>query len=168
MKTSELIKKLSDYGITVELKRTAIFPGVTYINVNNFDGHTVCRLSSKDTNWFDVSLTGYANTFYKKTKEKVASVISEYLNTPLDERDPKKKYRVRLQGFNQGNHQYLSTDSNPYMGQIFASTWGPCYKQVFTKSELEAIQNRPQFKNVGWFRELIKDGLREFNGDDNE
>lgn len=145
MKTNELIKRLKGLDFTV----------------------------SDEDGFIQIRKDGIAWTYSKDVSSdsvwaKVSSLIAEYYQTPLDERKTEKKYRVRLQGFNQGNHQYLSTDSNPYMGQIFASTWDPCYKQVFTKSELEAIQNRPQFKDVVWFRELIKDGLREFNGDDDE
>lgn len=143
MKTNELIERLKDLGFTVSDEDG-------FIQIRK-DG--IAWTYSKDISSYSVWV-------------KASLLIAEYYQTPLDERKSEKKYRVRLQGFNRGNHQYLSTDNNPYMGQIFASTWNPCYNQVFTKSELEAIQNRPQFKGVIWFRELIKDGLREFNGDD--
>ena len=145
MKTSELIKKLRDLGFTVTEDKG-------HIQVKKYGIEwSYGKNLTPDVDWVKMQL-----------------LLAEYYQTPLDERKSEKKYRVRLQGFNQGNHQYLSTDNNPYMGQIFASTWDLCYKQVFTKSELEAIQNRPQFNGVVWFRELIKNGLREFNGDDNE
>lgn len=145
MTTDELIECLKNAGFKVSENVDQIVAEKSDIKLN------FSKSVSPDSDW-----------------AKAFSLLTSYYQTPLDERESNKKYRVRLQGFNQGNHQYLSTDSNPYMGQIFASTWDPCYKQVFTKSELEAIQNRPQFKGVIWFRELIKDGLREFNGDDND
>lgn len=172
MTTEELVKRLNTNNwlnwVDAELEVNKY--GESYVTIYSPFGSEEIAVPCDATNWLNVHYdwsTG-SDEFTAPMREFISSLISQYLNTPVSKRKTEKKYRVRLQGFNQGNHQYLSTDSNPYMGQIFASTWDPCYKQVFTKSELEAIQNRPQFKGVVWFRELIKDGLREFKGDDND
>lgn len=145
MTTSELIECLENAGFKVSESVEQIVAQKNGINLN------FSKSISPDSDW-----------------AKAFSLLTSYYQTPLDERESKKKYRVRLKGFNQGRHQYLSTDSNPYMGQIFASTWDPCYKQVFTKDELNAIRNRPQFKSIVWFNELIRDGLEEFKRTDND
>lgn len=92
MKTKELINKLNNYGFKARLESTSY---ITYIDIESATGHDVCRLSIKDTSWFDVDLSEYGrNTMAEGDKEFISSVVNDYLATPITEREPEKKYRL--------------------------------------------------------------------------
>lgn len=86
------------------------------------------------------------------------NTLLEYAKTPLEDRENKPKYRVRLRGFNSENgHQYLTAqDDNVRATRFFACAEKPDLKQEFTQDELDIIANRDQFKGVSWLQDLIR------------
>lgn len=86
------------------------------------------------------------------------NTLLEYAKTPLEDREDKPKYRVRLRGFNSDNgHQYLTAKGdNVKATRFFACAEKPGLKQEFTQEELNDITNRNQFKGVGWLQDLIR------------
>lgn len=108
-----------------------------------------------------VTLTYSKNIEPNSDWAKVLTLLSKYYQTPLNKREAEKRYRIRLRGFNSSNgHQYLTTDRN---GKVFACAWSPHLniKQIFTQDELNEIRNRPCFKSIAWFDELVARGLEE-------
>lgn len=91
------------------------------------------------------------------------AITKEFLDTPIDKRYLEIHYCLRLKCFNSDNGpQYLTTAGD----KVFACAWRCGLKQTFTLAELENIRNRPQFKSVVWFDELMKSGLEEVDSDD--
>ena len=86
------------------------------------------------------------------------NTLLEYAKTPLEDREDKPKYRVRLRGLNSANgHQYLAADREDVKtAKFFACAERPDLKQEFTREELDIIANRNQFKGVGWLQDLIR------------
>ena len=86
------------------------------------------------------------------------STLLKYAKTPLEDREDKPKYRIRLRGLNSVNgHQYLAADrENVKSAKFFACAERPDLKQEFTQEELNDIANRDQFKGVAWFQDLIR------------
>lgn len=85
------------------------------------------------------------------------SLMLDYASTPLDKRKPEPLYRVRLMGFNSDNgHQYLTTkERGNAFGKMFACAYNPRLKQAFTAKELDALAERPDFKEEGWVQTLL-------------
>jgi hypothetical protein len=88
----------------------------------------------------------------------VLSLLTEYNQTPLDERVDEPKYRVPLRGFYSGNGcQYLTADGEDIkIARFFACARNYSLKQEFTMDELNTIANRLQFKGIDWFQDLIR------------
>lgn len=154
MKTKELIKELKKVDVIDDAR-------IANVNIVVWHGDDIAVLfSKKATNWLEVNvyLDNIQRVFNKFQREYIASIISEYLSTPLDQRGNEKKYRVRLQGFNSDNgHQYLTADKkNVKAAKFFACAENPGLKQEFTQEELNDIANRYQFKGVGWLQDLIR------------
>lgn len=107
-----------------------------------------------------------ANVFYFMNAYQLYTflvITKEFLDTPLDKRSLEIRYRLRLKGLDSDNGpQYLTTAGD----KVFACAWRYGLKQSFTLAELENIRNRPQFKSVVWFDELMKSGLEEVDSDD--
>jgi hypothetical protein len=95
------------------------------------------------------------------------NLIAKLEGTPVEERFPEKKYRIRFSGLNSDNgHQYLSTDTIGIHGKFFACALRFGLKQEFTESEIDEMLNDPRFKSVPWFRELIRNGKEEVKDDE--
>ena len=84
------------------------------------------------------------------------STLLKYAKTPLEDREEKPKYRVRLRGFNSSNgHQYLTADNeNVKMAKFFACAERSGLKQEFTQDELDKIAGMR--RGIGWFQDLIR------------
>lgn len=88
----------------------------------------------------------------------VLSLLTEYNQTPLDERVDEPKYRVPLREFNSDNgRQYLTANGEHVKtAKLFACAENHCLKQEFTQKELNIIANRDRFEGVAWFQDLIR------------
>ena len=75
------------------------------------------------------------NYFSKHTREYISALIDEFLQTPIDERFPEKKYRLRWIDEDDGDRNYLVTTSGWYLTNIIDDK-----KAVFTESELEQLK----------------------------
>ena len=119
MKTSEFIEKLDKH------KRKFL--------MENIYSDDELYLTSIKTNQFNI-------TFYHDIEPSgIIDIIAEYLNTPVNEREDKKKYYLRHKGF---FNKYLTYDlemdkyyinfgrKNNYYGEI---------KSIFTQSEIDDL-----------------------------
>lgn len=93
-------------------------------------------------------------------KMQLDGIVGKFLRTPIKERFPENKYRVRLIGFNSDNgKQYLTTkkdNSNPLGHKFFACALRAGLKQEFTMDELSTIANKYEFKAVPWIQDLLR------------
>lgn len=128
------------------------------------DYHAVLAiLPSRATCIFDGVV--YGSNLPTLIRAKLSALIMELLETPIKERFSEKKYRVRLKCFNSDNgHQYLTMEKKLGSGKVFACALRSGVKQEFTPTELNEISNRPQFKSVPWFQEMVKAGIEPVEG----
>ena len=116
-------------------------------------------VSSDATNFLEISWYNVrpTNCLSKRTREYLSALIEEFLHTPIDERFPEKKYRVRLIGFNSDNgRQYLTTESDSLNSKFFACALRSDLKQEFTMDEINQLANSTQFKAVPWIQDLLR------------
>ncbi len=144
MTTKELIKSLEAQGWKAR--------------ENDFGGVTITRGEVRFAINKGLSLEATKDGIRMSAWRNFYSTLLKYAKTPLEDREEKPKYRVRLRGFNSENgHQYLTAqDNNVRATRFFACAEKPGLKQEFTQDELNVIANRNQFKGVGWFQDLIR------------
>jgi hypothetical protein len=138
MTTNELIEKLKGLGFTVKESE-----GYIHIETGNTDMHYSKNISPND-DW-----------------AKVLPLIAEYYQTPLDERKPEKKYRLRWidgEDDNPRKETYLGMDDTFFNG----SYWTTYFKSgapTFTESQLEKLKrDNPRFAPaIDVMKEEVKD-----------
>ena len=96
------------------------------------------------TNFIEIDTWATSNSLYwkKEDREYLSALIEELLHTPVEERFPEKKYRLRWIDDRNGktNYVYLDIDATWHMITLknFADT--------FTESELEQLKkDNPRF-----------------------
>lgn len=103
MKTNELIKRINQ-----NRRMFAEFDDGT-ISICDDAGKLLLEIPSEATNWLEIY--GMINNFYdcfgKRSREYLSALIDEYLQTPLEERFPEKKYRLRWIDDDDGFANYL-------------------------------------------------------------
>lgn len=96
----------------------------------------------------------------------VLSLLTEYNQTPLDERKPEPKFRVRFPEMNSDNGpQYLSTRARPLKGKFFVCALNPYLIQEFTRDEINQIINLPRFKG-NFMDQLMINNVEEVKNND--
>lgn len=160
MKIDELAKEINSYFLNLKaLKRD---DGIV---INSSNDNELLLVPEKATNFMDVYFyVGNQRMYFTKdNREKLSALIEEFLKTPVEERFPEKKYRVRLRGFNSDSgHQYLTVStrySTINLGSVFAAAWNTGLKQTFTADELNKIRER--FKGSKWIASMLNDGVEE-------
>ena len=138
MTTNELIEKLKGLGFTVKESE-----GYIHIETGNTDMHYSKNISPND-DW-----------------AKVLPLIAEYYQTPLDERKPEKKYRLRWL-----DSDDPKLDHETYLGRDYPDSggynWVTCNKdmaEVFTEHELEKLkdENADYAMIIDAMKEEVKD-----------
>lgn len=103
MKTNELIKRINQ-----NRRMFAEFDDGT-ISICDDAGKLLLEIPSEATNWLEIY--GMINNFYdcfgKRSREYLSALIDEYLQTPLEERYPENKYRLRWIDDDDGFANYL-------------------------------------------------------------
>ncbi|MGK4125667.1 hypothetical protein [Limosilactobacillus vaginalis] len=131
------------------------------ITIYNDSDHEVIDIPNGATNLLEIDfIESYSRyNFGKPSREYLSALIEEFLHTPIKERFPEKKYRVRLRGFNSDNgHQYLTTKKTDGESRVFACALRTDLKQEFTFDEINKIINRPAFKGT-WVLDMIRAGI---------
>lgn len=85
---------------------------------------------------------------------KALNLIDCFLHTPIDERSPEKKYRLRWIDDEDGDRNYLVITSGWYLTNIIDDK-----KAVFTESELEQLKrDAPRLAPaINAMKELVED-----------
>lgn len=142
MTTKELIKVLEEQGWKAR--------------ENDFGGVTITRGEVSFAINKGLSLEATKDGIRMSEWRDFYSTLLKYAKTPLEDREEKPKYRVRLRGFNSSNgHQYLTADNeNVKMAKFFACAERSGLKQEFTQDELDKIAGMR--RGIGWFQDLIR------------
>lgn len=136
MEINELIKRINQ-----NRRMFAEFADGT-ISICDDAGKLLLEIPSEATNWLEIY--GMINNFYdcfgKRSREYLSALIDEYLQTPLEERFPEKKYRLRWIDDNDGTSNYLDYLAGEW--RLFANE----DVHIFTETELQQLKiNNPRF-----------------------
>lgn len=159
MKIKEFIEKVNDNNT---MRAKEVGKKIVMGTPNNMG---ILSIPKDATNFIEIDTWATSNSLYwkKADREYLSALIEELLHTPVKERFPEKKYRVRLRGFNSdGGHQYLTVStrySTINLGSVFAAAWNENLKQAFTADELNKIRER--FKGSKWIVSMMNDGVEE-------
>ena len=96
------------------------------------------------TNFIEIDTWATSNSLYwkKEDREYLSALIEELLHTPVEERFPEKKYRLRWIDDRNGKTNYVYLDINATWHMI---TLGD-FADTFTESELEQLKkDNPRF-----------------------
>nr|DAS98241.1 MAG TPA: hypothetical protein [Caudoviricetes sp.] len=80
-----------------------------------------------------------------ETKTKLYNLLDRYARTPLDKREPEKKYRLRLDiddkiNIFDGNYRYLTKNDDYYcLSLSHLSGFWEDYQNTFTQAEIDAM-----------------------------
>lgn len=112
MTTEELINKLSERVTVAQFKKSGDIKKLMIIDNR---GNAILRIPVAATNWLELEFVGdqlVANPFDKSVREYISTQISKYLNTPLEKRELKKKYRLRWMDDENGHANYMSFEDD--------------------------------------------------------
>lgn len=162
MTTEELIKQLNVNGWTNSSLITEE-KGQDYISICAPFNDEVMEVPVDATNWLNVKLDYFEahNSLTGVAREYVSSLVSQYLNTPLAERKPEKKYRLRWL-----DSDDPKLDHETYLGRDYPDSggynWVTCNKdmaEVFTEHELEKLkdENADYAMIIDAMKEEVKD-----------
>ena len=132
MKINELVKEVNSYFLNLKAIRRD--DGVLIISGND---DALLLVPEKATNFMEVyfCVDNQGMYFTKANRERLSALIEEFLETPLKERFPEKKYRLRWIDDDDGDRNYLVITSGWYLTNIIDDK-----KAVFTESELEQLK----------------------------
>ena len=145
MTTEELIKKLKE-NKRVDVVVIMALDGIKKLVILNDMSRSLLRIPTTATNWLDLEVVDsqlIADSLGTKSRKYVSAQISEYLNTPLNKREPEKKYRLRWL-----DSDDPKLDHETYLGRDYPDSggynWVTCNKdmaEVFTEHELEKLKD---------------------------
>lgn len=152
MKTKELIKKLHDHGFDV----SKVFENDEMKSVNaNSDGFSI-EVPVGATNWLEIYTLG-GSELNTKQADIASTLVTEYLNTPVDKRGEEKKYTVQVS--KDDKEGYLNRDECDDIFMIAGLDCDGEWHNTFTQSEIEQLKQRNLA--VDWDKAIIKEAKHE-------
>lgn len=132
MKINELVKEVNSYFLNLKAIRRD--DGVLIISGND---DVLLLVPKKATNFMEVyfCVDNQGMYFTKANRERLSALIEEFLHTPIKDRFPEKKYRLRWIDDEDGDRNYLVITSGWYLTNIIDDK-----KAVFNESELEQLK----------------------------
>ena len=135
MKIDELVEKVNE-RVGMEAKETD--EGIVLGTPNNMG---IFIIPEDATNFIEIETWATSNSLYwkKPDREYLSALIEEFLHTPINERFPEKKYRLR----------WLDDDGgNPNYADYLHGTWfwetNKDDAKIYTEKELQQIKkNNP-------------------------
>lgn len=132
MKIKEFIEKVNEHD---GMRAKKVYKRIAIGTPNNMG---IFSIPEDATNFIEIDTWATSNSLYwkKEDREYLSVLIEEFLHTPVEERFPEKKYRLRwIDDRNRkANYVYLDIDATWHMITLenFADT--------FTESELEQLK----------------------------
>ena len=134
MKIDELAEKLNELESLRIEKRS---DGMIIYSKDNTDYDFFFSLGYENKSLTDVGFDWSCLDDVKPADlYKALNLIDCFLHTPIDERFPEKKYRLRWIDDDDGDRNYLAITSSWYLTNIIIDD----KKAVFTESELEQLK----------------------------
>lgn len=149
MKIDEFIEKVNERD-GMRAKKTA--EGIVIGTPNNIG---IFNIPEDATNFIEIDTWATSNSLYwkKPDREYLSALIEEFLHTPINERFPEKKYRLRWVDDNDGTSNYLDYLAGEW--RLFSNE----DVHIFTETELQQLKiNNPRFAPViDAIKELVED-----------
>lgn len=115
------------------------------ITIYNDSDHEVIDIPNGATNLLEIDfIESYSRyNFGKPSREYLSALIEEFLHTPIKERFPEKKYRLRWVDDNDGISNYMDYLAGEW--RLFSNE----EVHIFTETELQQLKiNNPRFAPV--------------------
>ena len=137
MKIDEFIEKVNERD-GMRAKKTA--EGIVIGTPNNIG---IFNIPEDATNFIEIDTWATSNSLYwkKPDREYLSSLIEEFLHTPIKERFPEKKYRLRWITDDDGTPNYIHKLCGSW-------NWNANKRdtKTFTEKELQQLKiNNPRF-----------------------
>ena len=134
MKIKEFIEKVNEHdGMQAKKLYTKIAIGTP----NNMG---IFSIPEDATNFIEIDTWATSNSLYwkKEDREYLSALIEEFLHTPVEERFPEKKYRLRW--FDDELGETFLGFSNGLIKNYWSTFNAPTSNTIFTESELEQLK----------------------------
>lgn len=134
MKIKEFIEKVNEHdGMQAKKLYTKIAIGTP----NNMG---IFSIPEDATNFIEIDTWATINSLYwkKEDREYLSALIEEFLHTPVEERFPEKKYRLRW--FDDELGETFLGFSNGLIKNYWSTFNAPTSNTIFTESELEQLK----------------------------
>ena len=137
MKINELVKEINSYFLNLKaIKRD---DGVLIISGND---DALLLVPKKATNFMEVyfCVDNQGMYFTKANREHLSALIQEFLETPIKERYPEKKYRLRWIDDDDGNPNYADYSHGTWFWETNKDN-----AKTYTEKELQQLKiNNPR------------------------
>ena len=132
MRIKEFIEKVNEHD---GMRAKKVYKRIAIGTPNNMG---IFSIPEDATNFIEIDTWATSNSLYwkKEDREYLSALIEEFLHTPVEERFPEKKYRLRWID-DQGHYKnYLNLNSNG--AWVFVDD--EIDAEIFTESELEQLK----------------------------
>ena len=132
MEIEEFIEKVNEHD---GMRAKKVYKRIAIGTPNNMG---IFSIPEDATNFIEIDTWATSKSLYwkKKDREYLSALIEEFLHTPVKERFPEKKYRLRWINDQSRRKNYLNLSSDG--AWVFMDD--EIYAEVFTESELEQLK----------------------------
>ena len=157
MKIKEFIEKVNEHD---GMQAKKIDKGIAIGTPNNMG---IFSIPEDATNFIEIDTWATSNSLYwkKEDREYLSALIEEFLHTPVEERFPEKKYRLRW--FDDELGETFLGFSNGLIKNYWSTFNAPTSNTIFTESELEQLKkDNPRLAPaIDAMKEEVKDDEAE-------
>ena len=134
MKIKEFIEKVNEHD---GMQAKKVYKRIAIGTPNNMG---IFSIPEDATNFIEIDTWATSNSLYwkKEDREYLSALIEEFLHTPVEERFPEKKYRLRW--FDDELGETFLGFSNGLIKNYWSTFNAPTSNTIFTESELEQLK----------------------------
>lgn len=132
MKIKEFIEKVNEHD---GMQAKKVYKRIAIGTPNNMG---IFSIPEDATNFIEIDTWATSNSLYwkKEDREYLSALIEEFLHTPVEERFPEKKYRLRWIDDRNRKANYVCLDMDATWHMITLKN----FADTFTESELEQLK----------------------------
>lgn len=132
MKIKEFIEKVNEHD---GMQAKKVYKRIAIGTPNNMG---IFSIPEDATNFIEIDTWSTSNSLYwkKEDREYLSALIEEFLHTPVEERFPEKKYRLRWIDDRNRKANYVCLDMDATWHMITLKN----FADTFTESELEQLK----------------------------
>ena len=132
MEIKEFIEKVNEHD---GMRAKKVYKRIAIGTPNNMG---IFSIPEDATNFIEIDTWATSNSLYwkKEDREYLSALIEEFLHTPVEERFPEKKYRLRWID----DHDHCKNYLNLYSDGVWDFVDDKIDAVIFTESELEQLK----------------------------